>query len=67
MLMGFDGIDSVVVFDNLVNHITKISTAKINIFSESVERIITAIFLNQLLIFRKVISLHISLSTWKLV
>ena len=32
MLMGFDGIDSVVVFDNLVNHITKISTAKINIF-----------------------------------
>lgn len=65
--MGFDGIDSVVVFDNLVNHITKISTAKINIFSESVERIITAIFLNQLLFFRKVISLHISLSTWMLV
>lgn len=65
--MGFDCIDSVVVFDNLVNHITKISTAKINIFSESVERIITAIFLNQLLIFRKVISLHIILSTWKLV
>lgn len=32
MLMGFNGIDSVVVFDNLVNHITKISTAKINIF-----------------------------------
>ena len=32
MRMGFDGIDSVVVVDNLANHIAKKSTAKIIIF-----------------------------------